>query len=275
MKTFILANINKLILLFFTLIVLFFASSFTVDESAKKMVDESFKQAIIVFGSAKALNGVISLAQGTEINLPFIVVAIGQILDPINDLVEQFSLIMLASLVSLGIQKILLNFVTNDIFNYILFTFIIIFNIWLFKRFRNDGKLRSIFFKTTFILIFLRFSIPMISYVNDFTYNYFVKPQYNIEHLNKNILKVTDNVSKINQDTIEQKQDESSFFGKIVEKFDLKFYEKKVDEYKNAVDNSSEYIIDLIIVFIFQTILLPIVFIYILYVLIKKMFYNS
>lgn len=275
MKTFILTNINKLILLFFTLIVLFFASSFTVDESAKKMVDESFKQAIIVFGSAKALNGVISLAQGTEINLPFIVVAIGQILDPINDLVEQFSLIMLASLVSLGIQKILLNFVTNDIFNYILFTFIIIFNIWLFKRFRNDGKLRSIFFKTTFILIFLRFSIPMISYVNDFTYNYFVKPQYNIEHLNKNILKVTDNVSKINQDTIEQKQDESSFFGKIVEKFDLKFYEKKVDEYKNAVDNSSEYIIDLIIVFIFQTILLPIVFIYILYVLIKKMFYNS
>ena len=275
MKTFILANINKLILLFFTLIVLFFASSFTVDESAKKMVDESFKQAIIVFGSAKALNGVISLAQGTEINLPFIVVAIGQILDPINDLVEQFSLIMLASLVSLGIQKILLNFVTNDIFNYILFTFIIIFNIWLFKRFRNDGKLRSIFFKTTFILIFLRFSIPMISYVNDFTYNYFVKPQYNIEHLNKNILKVTDNVSKINQDTIEQKQDESSFFGKIVEKFDLKFYEKKVDEYKNAVDNSSEYIIDLIIVFIFQTILLPIVFLYILYVLIKKMFYNS
>lgn len=47
---------------------------------------------------------------------------------------------------------------------------------------------------------------------------------------------------------------------------------KKVDEYKNAVDNSSEYIIDLIIVFIFQTILLPIVFIYILYVLIKKCF---
>ena len=207
MKTFILNNINKLILLFFTLIILFLASSFTIDESAKKMVDESFKQAVIVFGSAKALNGVISLAQGTEINLPFVVVAIGQILDPINDLVEQFSLIMLASLVSLGIQKILLNFVTNEIFNYILFTFIIIFNIWLFKRFTNDDKLRTLFFKITFIFIFLRFSIPMISYVNDFTYNYFVKPQYNIEVLNDNILKVTDDVSKINQNTIEQKEE--------------------------------------------------------------------
>lgn len=269
MKTFILNNINKLILLLFSLIILFLASSFTIDESAKKMVDESFKQAVIVFGSAKALNGVISLAQGTEINLPFVVVAIGQILDPINDLVEQFSLIMLASLVSLGIQKILLNFVTNEIFNYILFAFIIIFNIWLFKRFTNDDKLRTLFFKITFIFIFLRFSIPMISYVNDFTYNYFVKPQYNIEVLNDNILKVTDDVSKINQNTIEQKE-ESSFFEKITEKFDLGFYEKKVDEYKNAVDNSSEYMIDLIIVFIFQTILLPIVFLYILYVFIKK-----
>ena len=42
------------------------------------------------------------------------------------------------------------------------------------------------------------------------------------------------------------------------------------DEYKNAVDNSSEYMIDLIIVFIFQTILLPIIFLYVLYVLIRK-----
>ena len=270
MKTFILNNINKLILLFFTLIALFLASSFTIDENAKNMINDSFKQAIIVFGSAKALNGVISLAQGTELDLPFITVAIGQILDPINDLVEQFSLIMLASLVSLGIQKILLNFVTNDIFNYILFAFIIIFIIWLFKRFSNDENIRSIFFRTTFILLFLRFSIPMIGYVNNISYNYFVKPQYNIEKLNENILQVKEDVSKINKETIQQKQEESTFFGKIAEKFDMSFYEKKVNEYKKAVDNSSEYLIDLIIVFIFQTILLPIVFLYFLYVMFRK-----
>ena len=269
MKIFILNNINKLLLVVFTLLALFLAASFTIDENAKKMIDESFKQAIIVFGSAKALNGVISLAQGTELNLPFVVIAIGQILDPINDLVEQFSLVMLASLVSLGIQKILLNFVTNDIFNYILFAFVIVFNIWLFKRFTNDEKIRSIFFRTTFVLLFLRFSIPMIGYVNDISYNYFVKPQYNIEKLNENISKVTNDVSKINQETIQQKE-ESSFFGKITEKFEPSFYQKKVDEYKNAVDNSSEYVIDLIIVFIFQTILLPIIFLYLLYVLLRK-----
>ena len=82
-------------------------------------------------------------------------------------------------------------------------------------------------------------------------------------------MQVKEEVSKINKDTVIQKE-ESSFFNKIAEKFDMSFYEKKIDEYKNAVDNSSQYLIDLIIVFIFQTIFLPIVFLYILYVLFRK-----
>ena len=271
MKTFIIKNWNKLLLVIFTLLSLCLALSFTIDDNAKKLVDDSFKQSVIVFGSAKALNAVISLAQGTQINLPFVTVAVGEILDPINDLVEQFSLVMLASMVSLGIQKILLNFVTTDIYNYLLFTSIIIFNFWLFKRLTNDEKIRNLFFKITFILLFLRFAIPMMAYVNEVSYNYFVKPQYNIEELNKDILEVKDNVSKINQETITQKQD-SSFFNKVLEKFDSSYYEKKVNEYKDAVDNSSQYIIDLIIVFIFQTIFLPIIFLFLLYSFVKSIF---
>jgi hypothetical protein len=271
MKTFIIKNYNKLLLVIFTLLSLCLALSFTIDNNAKKLVDDSFKQSVIVFGSAKALNAVISLAQGTELNLPFVIVAVGEILDPINDLVEQFSLVMLASMVSLGIQKILLNFVTTDIYNYLLFASIIIFNFWLFKRFTNDEKIRNLFFKITFILLFLRFAIPMIGYVNEVSYNYFVKPQYNIEELNQDILKVKDDVSKINQETINQKQ-ESSFFNKVMEKFDSSYYEKKVNEYKDAVDNSSQYIIDLIIVFIFQTIFLPIIFLFLLYSFVKSIF---
>jgi len=271
MKNLILKYYPKMILLVFTTIALFLALSLAIDDEAKKMVDDSFKQAIIVFGSAKALNGVISLAQGTQLDLPFVIVAIGQVLDPINDLVEQFSLVMLASLTSLGIQKILLGFVTNNIYNYTLFIFVIIFNFWLFKRFKRDEKIRDIFFKITLVLLFLRFAIPMISYANDLSYNYFVKSEYNIEKLNENIIQVKENVNSVTTDTIKQKED-NSFFDKVMEKFDSSYYEKKIDEYTNAVDNSSEYIIDLIIVFVFQTILLPIVFLLILYFFIKSLF---
>ncbi|AXX91380.1 putative membrane protein [Malaciobacter molluscorum LMG 25693] len=262
MKKFInyfLKNWNKILLVIFTLVALSLAFSLSIDETAKKLIDESFKQAVVVFGSAKALNAVVSLAQGTQLDLPFVIVSIGEVLDPINDLVEQFSLVMLASLTSLGIQKILLNFVTTDIYNYILTFFIIIFNFWLFKRFKKDEKIRYIFFKITVVLLFLRFAIPFISYVNDISYNYFVKSQYNIEILNKDIEKIKNEVSKVNQSTIKEKND-SSFFQKVKEKFDSSYYENKINEYKNAVNSSSEYIVDLIIVFIFQTIFLPILF---------------
>ncbi len=271
MKSFILRNWNKLLLSIFTISAVFIAITFAIDATAKTLVDDSFSQAIIVFGSAKALNAVISLAQGTELSLPFFVVAIGEVLDPVNDLVEQFSLVMLASMTSLGIQKIFLNFVTNEIYNYLLFVLVIVLNIWLYKRFRNDNKLRDIFFKVVFVLLFLRFAIPMISYVNDISYNYFVKEEYNIERLNENIVKVKEDVSRVNQETLQAKK-ESSIFDKIVEKFDSEYYSKKVQEYTDAVDNSSEYIIDLIIVFIFQTIFLPILFLFILYWFIKSIF---
>ncbi|WP_417331739.1 hypothetical protein [Halarcobacter sp.] len=271
MKSFVLKNWNKLLLSIFTISAVFIAITFAIDTTAKTLVDDSFSQAIIVFGSAKALNAVISLAQGTELSLPFFVVAIGEVLDPVNDLVEQFSLVMLASMTSLGIQKIFLNFVTNEIYNYLLLVLVIVLNIWLYKRFRNDDKLRDIFFKVVFVLLFLRFAIPMISYVNDISYNYFVKQEYNIERLNENIVKVKEDVSRVNQETLQAKK-ESSIFDKIVEKFDSEYYSKKVQEYTDAVDNSSEYIIDLIIVFIFQTIFLPILFLFILYWFVKSIF---
>ncbi|WP_424688117.1 hypothetical protein [Halarcobacter ebronensis] len=271
MKSFVLKNWNKLLLSIFTISAVFIAITFAIDTTAKTLVDDSFSQAIIVFGSAKALNAVISLAQGTELSLPFFVVAIGEVLDPVNDLVEQFSLVMLASMTSLGIQKIFLNFVTNEIYNYLLLVLVIVLNIWLYKRFRNDDKLRDIFFKVVFVLLFLRFAIPMISYVNDISYNYFVKEEYNIERLNENIVKVKEDVSRVNQETLQAKK-ESSIFDKIVEKFDSEYYSKKVQEYTDAVDNSSEYIIDLIIVFIFQTIFLPILFLFILYWFVKSIF---
>ena len=265
---------NKLLVLILSLVILFFAFSYTLDIKGKDLVDNNFTQAVIVFGSAKALNAVISLAQGTELDLPFFTVAIGEVLDPINDLIEQFSLVMLASMTSLGIQKILMNFVTNNIYNYTLLLSTIILNIWMFYRFNKDERFRTLFFKVTVILIFLRFAVPLMGLANEFAYNSFVKQEYNIQTLNENIIQVKENVNKVTQSTIEKKQD-SSILNKITditEKFDAKYYDTKIDEYKNAVDNASEYIVALIIAFIFQTILLPLLFLFILYHFVRVIF---
>ena len=58
------------------------------------------------------MNALISVAQGTEISAQPLGVggtlAPGQLLDPLNDLVEQFSALMLAASIAFGIQKVLI-----------------------------------------------------------------------------------------------------------------------------------------------------------------------
>lgn len=267
-------NWNKFLILIFSILALCLAFSFIIDIKGKELIDDSFTQAVIVFGSAKALNAVISLAQGTELSIPFFTLAIGEVLDPINDLVEQFALVMLASMTSLGIQKILMSFVTSSIYNITLAVSLVILNLWLFFRFAKDEKFRIYFFKIAIVLVFLRFAVPLMGYVNEVVYQNFVKSQYNIEKLNENIIKVKEEVSEVTKSTIGQKEDKS-FFSNIANKFDTSFYTKKVDEYKSAVENSSEDIVALIIAFIFQTIFLPVLFLLILYGFVKTIFGNK
>lgn len=248
---------------------IFFTS---IDENAKVLIEDSFSQAIIVFGSSKALNAAISLAQGTQIDLPFLTLAIGEVLDPANDLVEQFSFVMLLSLISLGLQKILLNLVNNSIYDFLLVFSIFGVFLWSFIRFKVNKNLRKVFFKFVILILFLKFSIPLVSYLNELTYQNFVKQNYNIEKLNDEILVVKDNISKITQDSIDEKQ-EKSLFKKISEKFDSDYYKQKIKQYEQSVDKSSEYIISLIIVFIFQTLVLPLCFLFILYIFIKNIIF--
>jgi len=265
---------NKILILVLSVVIVYIAFSFSLDVKGKELVNKSFTESVVVFGSAKALNAVISLAQGTELDLPFLTVAIGEVLDPINDLIEQFSLVMLASMVSLGIQKIMMNFVTTDLYNFILLFCIILVNIWLFVRFKKDEKMRTVFLKITVILVFLRFAVPLMGIVNEFAYNSFVKQEYNIQVLNENIIQVKENVDKVTQSAIEKKENSTILnqITNITEKFDAQYYDNKIEEYKKAVDNASEYIVALIIAFVFQTILLPLLFLFLLYNFVRMIF---
>ncbi len=90
----------------------FFAWYPPIQDQANAQVDAGLKRALISFASARTLNAIISVVQGTEMSVqPFgvgLTLTPGQVLDPINDLLEQFSSLMLVASVAFGIQKILL-----------------------------------------------------------------------------------------------------------------------------------------------------------------------
>ena len=85
----------------------------SVDRYARADFDVLFQRALVTFALARTLNGLISAVQGTEIALQPAGVGItltpGEILDPLNDLVERFSWIMLGASISLGVQQVLLD----------------------------------------------------------------------------------------------------------------------------------------------------------------------
>ena len=263
-------NWKKITLLVLSFLVVFCIFNYNFDVQGEEQLDKSFQQAVIVFGSAKALNAVISLAQGTQVDILVFTVAVGEVLDPINDLIEQFSWVMLASMVSLGIQKILINFVNTDVYGYLIVGSLIIFNVWICFISSKYKQFQIVFFKVIVILVFLRFAVPLMGLLSEVTYNSFVKQDYNITQLNEKILEVKENVNSVTTKVVSKK--ENSVFDNIREKFDKNYYLNQVKEYQEAADNSSEYIVSLIIVFIFQTILFPLIFLFILYQIIKGIF---
>jgi hypothetical protein len=81
-----------------------------LDTAAEAQLDRGMKSAFAAFATARALNGVISLVQSGQVSAQVGVgmsVHPGELLDPVNDLIERFSDAMLAAAVAFGVQKVL------------------------------------------------------------------------------------------------------------------------------------------------------------------------
>lgn len=257
-KPFLRKHWNKLLVVALSVLVAALAFAGSLDRKGRTIVDSSFEQALVVFGTAKALNGVISLAQGTEVGPPGVTIAIGEVLDPVNDLVERFSWIMLASITSLGIQTIFMNIVTDDVFNALLLALVLVYNLWLFFRFERDDKARTLLFKLTVIMVFLRFSVPMMSVANDLVYTHFVQSEYNIVELDRGITTISKDIERF-------KQSEYSLFN-------TDYYREQIEHYKAKAGEAGDHIVRLIIAFVFQTVVFPLLFLFLLYKLVLRVF---
>jgi hypothetical protein len=88
-----------------------------LDQAALSNTDVTFKRALAAFAVSRGLNGVISVAQGTEIAIQpvgvGVTLTVGEILDPLNDLVERFSWLVLLACASLGTQMLLAEIMGN------------------------------------------------------------------------------------------------------------------------------------------------------------------
>ena len=221
-----------------------------VDESAMLIYRESFDRAVYSFALAKGLNAIISVIQSSEINVSFFVgatVGLGQILDPINDLVERFSWIMLASSVSIGIQHLLLllgksTFIKVALSIGILFT---VLGMWIKKL-----RIPSAFvfaLKITFLLLVLRFGAVVFMFGSEFIYNQVYSQQYSNS---------TSYISEYKKDL------------EVIQKNKTSLNNYKI-EFENKMEAFSKKVIKLITIFVVITILVPLIFLWFFLFLIR------
>lgn len=250
-----------------------------IDDKGSEYTEATFNRALAAFGIAKTLNGVISVAQGTEFAFEPAGVGVnftpGEILDPINDLIEQFSWIMLASTASLGVQRILLNISVWPWFSgfVVLLLFMTIISYW-YKPLQQ-ASWRPLLFKTMLAFVFLRFSVPLIAISSELVYSRFLSEQY-VES-SQQLEQTTERITQINQGEekqLPQKKKQSvwesvkEMYSSTAAAMDIN---ARIEQYKQAAGDATRHAINLIVVFIFQTILFPLLFLLVVYQFLKKL----
>lgn len=149
-----------------------------LDAPATQQVDAGLKRALVSFASARAISGVISVLQGTQIDImPWglgATLAPGQVLAPINELVKHFSNLMLVASVSFGIQKVLITMSSYWLISLVLTITAFGWASFFFLK-RQPPAFLS---KLLVVLLMLRFAVPSVALGSDFLAEKFMASDY-------------------------------------------------------------------------------------------------
>lgn len=134
-------------------------------------VDQALVGAGVIYATARGINALVSVLQGTELDVVMLTFTIGEMLDPINDLIERFSGIMLIALGSLAMQKILLGVVSHSIFNLLITILALCTGVALVTK--NEWFYR-VLLRSFIIVAFFRFSLGLVVLANNQVDIYFL-----------------------------------------------------------------------------------------------------
>jgi len=271
-------TLKNILVVVIALLVMLAAQLNWVDGIGEEYTEQGFKRALVAYGIARGLNAVISVAQGTEVAIEPVGVGVtftpGQILDPINDLVERFSWVVMASGASLGVQRILLQMTAWQWFSALVSVSLMIALFIYFKPEKLSPAIRSGFYKLALVLVIIRFTVPMIAIVNEGIYRVFLQPQY--ESSKQMLEQATENLDELNQADQESQSlaSEQTFMQRLETLYQSATnsmeIQGKLDAFKRKAMEISEYALNMIVVFVVQTLLFPLLFLWLAIKLIKR-----
>ena len=264
--------------IFITVVVLLFVMlslSMSIDSAALSLQDEAIERSFIAFGLAKGLNAIISLLQGTEFAFTpvglGVTISVGEVLDPFNDLVERFSWIMLGATVSLGIQKLLL-VLSGKLFLQVVLVLsgaFVLLALWYKKLEATQILVYALRIFT--LLVLLRFAAIVFVYLSSLLYTNLLQKDF--EQAQVVISSTQNDLQSLEKKQQEALSEKSGFFESMNAKYEALSAKlnvsKELDSLEKSIDEASRKIVTLITLFVLQSILLPLSFLWLMIIAIK------
>ncbi len=241
-----------------------------LDTTADEQVDAGLKRALISFAAARALNAVISVAQGTEVAVEpggvGVVLTPGEALDPINDLVEQFSNLMLLASVSFGVQKVLLGVGVYWIVALLLSATALA---WVLLRLRRQLA-PAWLSRLLVILLMVRFAVPVSVIGTDWLFQKFMAQDYLASQ--QVIDTASGRLGTLKTDSAAPAGSQNmldTIRNWFSQNADLK---AQFDRLRQAAEQSVEHVIRLMVIFLLQTLVFPLLLLWLLYGMVRRLF---
>lgn len=244
------------------------AFSGLADDTSSDYADEAFKRALVTFAVARALNGVISVAQGTEVAVEpggvGVNFTVGQVLDPINDLVEQFSSVMLVAASSLGLQNVLLNITGWWGLTAFLAVVAIVVLLTQWWPLPPQSKVATTALRVFLVAMFLRFAVPVLIIGTNVVFDTFLAGEQ--EAATSALQTTSSQIEELNREEHRPVDPDESLLDRlstmIDESVESMNVAEKIETLRENASNASEHIVNLIVIFVLQTIILPLVFLW-------------
>jgi len=238
--------------------------SLQFDLVAKERVEAGLGRAMKSFATARALNAVVSMLQETTLSVQPMGVGVttapGQLLDPINDLIEQFSGLMLGATVSFGLQKALLAVGAHTIVK-ILVTLALLASAlafalrWQLPRFTKVLLLA---------LLLTRFAVPLAVLGSDAVFNTFLKDEYQSSQQALDLSAGSLQGQTTPAELQASKAQDRSMLDKLKQAATLPDVRAFVERIKQTAEQAVQHLIQLIVVFLLQTLVVPLLLLWLM-----------
>lgn len=240
-----------------------------LDASAQDRNGSVFRTALLTFAAARGLDAAISLAQGTEIALQpagvGVTLSAGELLDPVNDLVEQLSSVMLVATTSLGMQGLLLQASAWWLLRWLAVAAILLRLAMEFAPASFSPRVGGVVRRAFVLILMARFAMPAYALFTGMIFDRFLQPsQISSVQLLDEATEDVRAMQRLDEPPADAEEagwldSVSAWFSDTMASLDV---EQRIEAFRERVAAVAEQVIQLIVVFVLQTVVLPLAFLW-------------